>query len=203
MPAYNAAPWIADAMESIRAQTWRNKEAIIIDDGSTDETFRIAQRYVSKGVEVITQKNAGACAARNKALSLAQGDFIQWLDADDILSPEKIEHQIKISAQLSDPLVLYTSAWGQFYYRIAAAKFVRTSLWCNHTPVSWLTRKFKENIYMPPISWLVSRKLTEMAGPWDQRLSQDDDGEYFCRVVCASKEVDLWSNRNALRGKLT
>src|ERR1700720_3647276 len=65
--------------------------------------------------------------------------------------------------------------------------FVPNSLWNDLSPVEWLLRKMSENLHMQTAIWLTSRELTEAAGPWDTRLISDDDGEYFCRVLLASK----------------
>jgi hypothetical protein len=85
-----------------------------------------------------------------------------------------------------DARTLLSSEWGQFIYRPRKTKFVPTSLWCDLTPVEWLLRKMGENLHMQTATWLVSREVTEAAGPWDTRLLVDDDGEYFCRVLRAS-----------------
>ena len=95
IPAYNAQPWIAETIRSALGQTWPNKEVIVVDDGSTDRTLRVAQQFEAKGVRVVTQPNQGAAAARNTAFSFSQGDYIQWLDADDLLSPHKVAHQME------------------------------------------------------------------------------------------------------------
>src|SRR5271166_5822373 len=90
IPAFNAQAWIGDTLESAVSQTWPQKEIIVVNDGSTDQTLASVQRFESAGVRVITQENQGAAAARNKAFSLCQGDYVQWLDADDLLAPDKI-----------------------------------------------------------------------------------------------------------------
>ena len=95
IPAYNAQYWIPDTIRSALAQKWANTEVIIVDDGSRDSTLEIARRFESARVKVVAQENRGAAAARNRALSLAQGDYIQWLDADDLLAPDKISEQLK------------------------------------------------------------------------------------------------------------
>ncbi len=84
---------------------------------------------------------------------------------------------------------LLSSAWGRFLYRYYRAKFVPTALWCDLSPAEWLIRKMGQNLHMQTATWLVSRELTEAAGPWDTRLLGDDDGEYFCRVLLASNGV--------------
>ena len=76
---------------------------------------------------------------------------------------------------------------GLFNYRTKRARFVPTSLWQDLSPVEWLLRKMGENLHMQTATWLTSRELTEAAGPWDTRLLSDDDGEYFCRVLLASR----------------
>jgi len=189
IPAYNAGNWIAETIESAVGQTWQRKEIIIVDDGSADQTFAVARRFASNQVKVVRQKNQGAAAARNYALSLAQGDYIQWLDADDLLSSDKIARQMNAAEKFASDRILLSSAWGEFAYRIDRARFIRTSLWCDLTPVEWLLRKMGENFHMQTATWLVSRVLTEAAGPWDPRLLSDDDGEYFCRVILASKGI--------------
>jgi glycosyltransferase involved in cell wall biosynthesis len=189
IPAYNAERWVADTIKSALRQTWPNKEIIVVDDGSADRTAAIAGGFLKDGVIVITQKNQGASTARNKAYAHSHGDFIQWLDADDLLAPEKISRQMEVAEHISDPRVLLSGEWGRFIYRAWHARFSRTRLWEDLSPTEWLFRKLGENLFMPPQTWLVSRELTEMAGPWDERLSLDDDGEYFSRIVMASKGI--------------
>jgi len=187
IPAYNAEEWIADTIRSAVSQTWPRKEIIVVDDGSTDQTAAVASRFASNELKVVTLKNQGAAAARNHALQLSQGDFIQWLDADDLLAPDKIERQIAALGEVEDKRVLLSSPWAYFNYRPERARFVPTSLWHDLSPVEWLLRKMGENLHMQTATWLTSRKLAEAAGPWDTRLISDDDGEYYCRVLLASK----------------
>ena len=74
-------------------------------------------------------------------------------------------------------------------YRPSKAKFVPTPIWSDLDPTEWLTRKWERNLHMQTATWLVSRELTEAAGPWDTRLLGDDDGEYFFRVINASNGI--------------
>src|ERR1700746_3048195 len=97
IPAFNAEKWIADTLRSALGQTWERKEIIVVDDGSSDQTLAIARRFESEfdSLRVIAQRNQGAAAARNTALSHSQGDYIQWLDADDLLARDKIATQLR------------------------------------------------------------------------------------------------------------
>ncbi len=188
VPAFNAEPWIAQALQSALAQSWPRKEVIVVDDGSTDRTRSVAEQFAASNVTVLSQENAGATAARNRALSVSQGDFVQWLDADDILAPDKISQQMRVANEVGSRTLL-SSAWGHFYYRESKARFHPSPLWSDLSPVDWLATKLEQNLYMIIESWLGSRELTQAAGPWDDSLSADDDGEYFCRVVSASDQV--------------
>lgn len=191
IPAYNAEAWIADTIRSAIGQTWPRKEVIVVDDGSRDRTFAVARQFSSKEVLVITHENQGAASTRNHALSLSQGDFIQWLDADDLLSPDKVEKQIEAATEGGNNRTLLSSGWGFFACRSEGAVFTPTSLWCDLSPVEWLVRRMGQKVYMQTATWLTSRELTQAAGPWDVRLSTDDDGEYFCRVILASNGIQF------------
>ena len=189
IPAHNAQEWIADTLRSALAQTWEPKEIIVVDDGSTDQSLAIAREFESEKVRVVTQTNMGAATARNKAYSLCHGDYIQWLDADDLLDPEKIARQMEMSEKCPSKRTLLSSAFGLFKYRDYRAQFIPTALWCDLSPAEWLLRKLGQNAYMQTATWLVSRELAEAAGPWDVTMLSDDDGEYFSRVLLASDGV--------------
>ena len=187
IPAYNAEEFIADAIQSAIAQTWQRKEIIVVDDGSRDGTAEVGRRFASKNVVIVSKENQGAAATRNHAFQLSQGEYIQWLDADDLLSSDKIERQLAALREGDGKRILLSSSWGIFRYRTKRARFVPSSLWQDLTPVEWLVRKMEENQHMQTATWLTSRELAEAAGSWDTRLLVDDDGEYFCRVLLASE----------------
>jgi glycosyltransferase involved in cell wall biosynthesis len=189
IPAYNAEKYIAETISSALAQSWPRKEIIVVDDESTDETVSVARRFCSKNVSVVTKQNEGAAAARNHAFSLSQGDYIQWLDADDLLSVNKVADQMSLAERDPSHRILFLSGWGHFNYRTARAKFSPTALWCDQSPVEFLLNKMGQHLHMQPATWLTSRELIQAAGPWDTRLLSDDDGEYFCRVILACKGI--------------
>jgi len=189
IPAYNAEMWIGEAVESALAQTWANKEIIVVDDGSKDQTLAVALSFERLGVRVVSQSNQGASAARNKAFSLCHGDYIQWLDADDLLEPDKVAAQVAAIGSTANGRTILASAWGRFSHRPHRATLIPNSLWYDLSPAEWMIRKMEDNAWMAIQAWLISRQLTEEVGPWDASLSMDDDGEYFSRIVCASDRV--------------
>jgi glycosyltransferase involved in cell wall biosynthesis/peptidoglycan/xylan/chitin deacetylase (PgdA/CDA1 family) len=186
IPAFNAQKWVADTLRSAIAQTWKRTEIIVVDDGSTDQTLAIARQFESDSVQVVTQKNAGAASARNTALALCKGEYIQWLDADDLLAPDKIARQMAELDQVESKHTLLSSEFGKFLHHWPGAEFVRTGLWEDLSPTEWLLRKMGDNLYMQTATWLVSRELSEASGPWNTHMLSDDDGEYFCRVLLKS-----------------
>jgi glycosyltransferase involved in cell wall biosynthesis len=187
IPAYNAEKWIAYTLQSALAQTWPRKEIIVVDDGSTDHTAEVVRRFGSKGVVLFSTENRGLSAAQNQAFQLCHGHYIQWLDSDDLLAPDKIERQLAALRESDSKRILLSSPWAPFYYRTRNARFVYNSVWEDLSPVEWLFRKLRDNLHMQNATWLVSRELTEAAGPWHTRLHYDQDGEYFARVLLASE----------------
>jgi len=185
--AYNAEKWIGYTLQSAVSQTWPRKEIIVVDDGSTDRTARIAQRFASQGVTVFSTQNDGLCAGQNYAFEHCQGDYIQYLDADDLLAPDKIERQLAALRESDTKRILLSCPWAPFYYRTRNARFVHNSLWKDLSPVEWLLRKMRENLHMQNATWLVSHELAEAAGPWNETLHYDQDGEFFARVLLASE----------------
>lgn len=98
MPSYNAAAFIAASVESVQAQSYEDWELLIADDCSTDETYTIARRYAAEDGRVRASRldsNSGAAAARNLALSAAQGRYVAFLDSDDLWKPEKLSRQLE------------------------------------------------------------------------------------------------------------
>lgn len=199
IPCFNAEEWLAETIKSALAQTWENKEIIVIDDGSTDGSLNFAKQFESPIIKVISQANQGASAARNRAYVECQGDIIQYLDADDLLAPDKIERQIQMLQQNGFDYVV-SGEWARFYQSPTEAKFIPQPIWSDMQPVEWLLKSWEGSWMMHPAAWLVPRSITEKAGSWNESLSLDDDGEYFCRIVLASKGVKFcWGARTYYR----
>jgi glycosyltransferase involved in cell wall biosynthesis len=187
IPAYNAEATIAESLRSAIGQTWQRKEIIVVDDGSTDRTGAIARSFNFKHLRVVSTENRGLAAAVNLALSHSQGDYVQELDSDDILAPDKVERQIAALRGGGGKRILLSSPWAPFFHRTRGARFVQNSLCQDLSPVEWLLRKMSNNLHMQNATWLASRELVEAAGPWNTQLEYDQDGEYFARVILASE----------------
>lgn len=189
IPCFNAARWIEETIRSALAQTWPRCEIIVIDDGSTDDSLARAQAFAARGVRVVSQPNRGASAARNHGLHLAGGDFIQFLDADDLLAPDKIARQLERAAR--EPAgTVFTARWGRFTTDPTQAHFAEANpLFADLAPGDYLMRYASNDCMMHPAAWLAPRALIERAGPWDEQLSLNDDGEFFARLAAASERI--------------
>src|SRR4051794_3877496 len=98
VPAHNAAATLRQTLASIAAQTYRDLEIVVVDDGSTDDTSAIAAEFahLDRRVRLVSQANAGVAAARNKGIALARGEYVAPVDADDLWEPTKIEKQVGV-----------------------------------------------------------------------------------------------------------
>jgi len=193
IPCYNSASWLEATLKSALAQSYKDIEIIVVNDGSTDKSLAIARQYEARGVRIFDQPNQGASAARNRALQEARGDFIQFLDADDLLATDKIALQLRL-AETAGLEHAFCATWSRFTSSIADADFTPQPLCADFQPVDWVITKFELNAMMHPAAWLIPRTLVEKAGPWNESLSLDDDGEYFTRIVLASQGVRFCRN---------
>jgi glycosyltransferase involved in cell wall biosynthesis len=197
IPAYNSGQYLAETINSALAQTWGNKEIIVVDNGSTDNTAEIIKGFGSRILPISIQQNKGASAARNAGLQVAKGDYIQFLDADDLLSTNKIESQLSCLNNLDNYLSICRTIHfidGEDY------KTTETIVsWFDTDtdhPVDFLIKLYSGEEVLPGYggmitihSWLTPRALIDKAGPWNEALSVDDDGEFFCRVVLAAQGI--------------
>ena len=191
IPCYNAEKWLAETLESALSQTWTNTEIILVDDGSTDRSLSIAKKFESFQFKVIAQgENHGQTVALNRSLKEAQGNFIQYLDADDIIEPQKIEVQINKLLE-EDSETLATAPWARFYYDdISTAKFVPGNDWKDFDdPIAWLVECWSGRGTMPPTSWLYPRSIVEKVGTWHENLTLNNDMEYFTRAVLVCRKI--------------
>ena len=189
IPLYNSEAYIAETISSALAQKWTDKEIIIVDDGSTDKSYEIAKSFESSTVKVYRNPGKGACSARNYAYEKSCGDYIQYLDADDLLSPDKIEKQMHRLLQNSD-LQIANCRWGRFSESIESVVWEMQSIDKDYEkPIDWLCDSWLLGGMAQTSVWLTPRKLIEMAGGWNESLTINQDGEFFCRVLLRATSI--------------
>jgi glycosyltransferase involved in cell wall biosynthesis len=109
IPAYNAERFIVETIDSVKKQTWQHWEIIVVNDGSTDSTVKIVTNELSADIRLVNQSNAGVSAARNNGLEQAKGEYVVFLDADDLMTPMFIETRINFLQQ--NPALGFTGGW--------------------------------------------------------------------------------------------
>ena len=189
IPCHNAAPYVGQAIDSILSQSWPYVEIIVVNDGSTDTSAAILDSLASSKVQVIHQPNRGQCAAANRALAEAQGEWVKFFDADDLLSPDFIERQMLRLGERNDAVA--SAKWGRFYGDdVTTFKLNPESVWKDMPAASWLVEAWAEAQPMMQCAlWLIPRSVLGIAGGWDESLSLINDFEFFARVLSHSKDV--------------
>jgi glycosyltransferase involved in cell wall biosynthesis len=186
IPVHNRPSLLTEAVASVLAQTYRPIEVIVVDDGSTDETGREAEALAERHSEVraIHRQNGGPGAARETGRLAASGEFIQYLDSDDLLLPRKFEFQVSGLRQYGDCAVSYGKT--RFYTygeRPTDVAWKRTG-----ERVSTMFPLFLQSRWWDTSTPLYRCEVTDLAGPWTS-LRNEEDWEYDCRI--ASKGVRL------------
>src|SRR5437870_3613823 len=166
IPCRNGARWLADAIESSLGQTWRDLEVIVVDNGSADASLQVARRYQSPSLAVMECARPGASAARNAGLERARGDFIQFLDADDVLDRDKIRLQMERLA-CAPPSSVAAGAWARFRCEPREAVFSPEPVWRDSAPEEFLISSWLGGGMMPSFAWLTPRAAIDQAGPWN------------------------------------
>lgn len=170
VPVYNGAPFLAEAIESILAQTLRPSEIIIVDDGSTDTTPEIAANYADHA-RYVRQENKGPGGARNHGLKLAAGDFISFLDADDIWHREKLERQMQTLGSDAEAGICLTHVENFWIPELAHER-----------------DRLKDHPFSKPIvgyvcqALLARRAVFDAVGHFDENLRVGEDTDWFLRV---------------------
>ena len=194
IPLYNAEKYIAETIQNVLSQSYINIEILIIDDGSTDNSLSVAKKYENKKIKIFSQENKGASAARNYGLREANGDFIQFLDADDLISNNKIEEQMKLLVNNENKVAICPTIHFFDEEDISLKEIVHE--WYqedSNDSIDFLLKLYGGSLIEPTYggmitihAWLTSKKIIEKAGHWNEQITLDDDGEFFCRVLLAS-----------------
>lgn len=194
MPLYNAELWVEETIHSCQEQTYTNWELIIVDDGSTDASASIVEKIASSEprITLLQQPNAGACVARNLAFRHCKGDYVMYLDADDLISPDKIELQVEVLSH-ADPETVAICAWEHFSDIPSAEITSRPYYQSYGKPIEFLTHMWEIGGMMQPSCYLIPRQLITKAGEWDDALTLNQDGEFMCRVLANAASI-VWTD---------
>ena len=178
IPAYNAESTILETIESVQKQTFSDWELIVIDDGSTDRSLEILSTVTDSRLMVFSYKNAGVSVARNRGISHAKSDFIAFLDADDLWTPDKLELQLAALKKHPEAGVAYSwtmnmNSTGDTFYSGDKVYFQ------GNVYVELLISNFIAN----GSNLLIRREAIESIGEFDPNLIPCEDWDYYLRLA--------------------
>lgn len=188
VPCYNASQWISATLDSVLDQDWTDLEVIVVDDGSSDDSAQIVRENFPE-VRLVQQDNKGVAAARNKGISLATGDWIAFVDADDIWLPNKLRMQWN-SLQHSPEARMVYSAWHvwnctdplpdrELLDNLSAAKAGTNGY---EGPSGWIYPELLADCHVWTSTVLIHRSLLEQIGSFNEGLRIGEDYDLWLRA---------------------
>jgi glycosyltransferase involved in cell wall biosynthesis len=189
IPTYNRADFLAETVDSVLNQTYGDFEIIIVDDGSTDNTYQVAQTFTDPRIKYIRQENQGLSGARNSGIRCAEAEYLAFLDSDDILFPHKLEIQVQA---LDDNPGIGLVAGGFLYIDEHSKPLEEQRSW-----VAWPNLDIDTWLFMCPFvchSVLVRRSWVERVGMFDQNFRRCEDWDLWLRLSYAGCQMSWVEN---------
>lgn len=180
VPAFNQERWIAQALESILGQTRPPDEVIVVDDGSTDATARVAERFGGQ-VRIVRQENGGAASAYNRGFREAKGDYVAKCPADDVWEPNKLECQFEVLTSVPEVDVLFSRARTFGAFEVEIPQPPGTGVLERE---SFLRALYTANCVPAPTA-LVRRALHEKLGGFREDYAAGEDYDFWLRALAA------------------
>ncbi|MBW2604349.1 MAG: glycosyltransferase [Deltaproteobacteria bacterium] len=177
IPTYNRGRIIKEAIDSVLAQDYTEFELIVVDDGSTDHTSEVLDSY-GNVIKVLSQKNKGVSAARNRGIAEASGKYIAFLDSDDLWLSRKLSVQIEFFNQTPDALICQTEeVWIRNGLRVNPKKR-------HKKPSGMIFGPSLELCLVSPSAVMIQRSLFDRVGEFDETLPACEDYDLWLRISC-------------------
>lgn len=176
LPVFNGERRVAEAIESVLAQTLTEREIIVIDDGSTDSTAAVVARFGTR-VRALQQRNRGPAAARNAGLDVARGELIAWIDHDDLWPPDRLEIQARFLAEHPEVDVVLGLQEVHVEAGVEAPQWARAE----RLPAPGETDPNQAPIYPPP-TMMARRAAFTRNGPFSTEMEWSDDADWLLRA---------------------
>jgi len=195
IPCYNQAQYLPDALESILAQSYRNWECIIINDGSTDNTEIVGHEWEKKDPRfcLITKSNGGLSSARNTGLAHMTGSYIQFLDADDVIHPQKFRLQLESISNPSNYAVSYCDYFPSTEKNLLepTSKYLSPKFKTKNYLFELITR-WEKNLSIPCHCFLFSSNIIkENSIRFDETLKNHEDWDFWMSIFRFKPEVSF------------
>ncbi|MCL5407142.1 MAG: glycosyltransferase [Patescibacteria group bacterium] len=178
IPVYNGSNYLKEAIESALAQTYKNIEILVIDDGSTDgsKTAKIAQSYLPK-IRYFRKTNGGVASALNLGIQKMQGEYFSWLSHDDVYLPNKISEQLKQIKKYPPKTVLYSN------FELINEKGKHLKNFKFKPPPAHFIYYLIDERFIHGCTVFVSKKALQKAGPFNEKLRNVQDYEMWFRLM--------------------
>ncbi len=197
VPTYNRADLLPETLDSVLSQSYENWECIIVDDGSSDHTPEIAERYVQKDARFKffqrpADRKSGGNGARNFGFLKSNGKYIKWLDSDDLIAKDLLQKEAQLLSHENPDLIV--CSW--IYFDSANTNFPERNRLVKAAPkngMDLLNKMGELGEFTPPPSYLIKREIVYLAGLWNENLRNNQDGEFSFRFLnyCTSiKYID-------------
>lgn len=184
MPCHNGAEFVAEAMESALAQTYQPLELVVVDDASTDESWTViegvAARHPGRVTALRMERNRGGCHARNRGAEAARGDFLMFLDADDVLSPPSVAALVEAVRDRPDGIAMCD--WQHLERVDGEWKGTPASLPLPEPGADLFRVWLDGSAWAPTSSVLWRRDVYERTGGWDESLAREQDDDIMIRA---------------------
>ncbi|WP_333797327.1 glycosyltransferase family 2 protein [Rheinheimera sp.] len=193
MPCYNNAAYVRQAVDSVLQQDYPNIELIVVDDGSRDNSLEVLAGY-GEQIKVVSQPNQGPAAARNNGIRHATGDYIAFLDSDDLWLPGKLSAQLAFLAQYPDYIACYCSwsVWdGRSTDQFIPCEQTGQSLELQQDKSGWLYLPLLEDSVIHTISLVIKKEVVDQAGFFNETLRVGEDHDYWLRLSRIGKIAKL------------
>jgi hypothetical protein len=192
IPCRNSARHLAETLQSLVDQTWKEFEVVAVDDHSTDETHAILtsfQTFLTLRIVTPDSPLRSASASRNYGYAQSAGDYIKFLDSDDILSPDQMQLQwIALKQKGMDKVCV--SGWSRFYHTVGERPVEYVESKASLPPVEWILRSMEAGHSMMQCGmFLIPRSLIEQSGLWRPEPAPTDDFEFFIRLLLNASSV--------------
>jgi len=176
IPTYNRAGYIEEAIDSVLAQTYKDFEIIVIDDGSTDKTRKVLRKYTGQ-IRYFPQENQGVAVSRNKGIAVSRGEYVAFLDSDDAWLPKKLERQVAFLEEHPDIALVC----GEVFLMDEKGETIHHVPHDRELPLTFKNLFEQSLIHVP--TTMVRRQILEEAGGFDPAVDTSEDYDLWLRII--------------------
>lgn len=180
IPCHNGAPFVGQTIDSALGQSYARKEVVVVEDASADESWDVISEYGEAVIAIRNDRVRGACYSRNRGATLASGEFLMFLDADDRIEPNTVV--ALVDAMGANDASLAAADW-RFLMKSDGGWAAVDSGFPRHPPGGDFVRAWLNGWYIPPCALLWRKTAFDATGGWDESLAANQDGDLVLRAL--------------------